>query len=135
MCSLDLVPSEKSRMQKKLSETLSLISSCHCQEQLLESNSEIYEKKIYFLCVSCPLFNTKGAPDLQTSLLHGITPTKRDGLPSEDGLNCFHAAHSMWNSFKHKQALFSLTEWCFMLLSGLKGRSAPQVCFPVGTER
>ncbi len=72
---------------KKLSETLSPISNCHCQERFLESNSESYEKNVIFPLG--PSSNTKGAPDLQTPLLHGITQTEREGvknsLPSEDG--------------------------------------------------
>lgn len=108
--------------EKKLSETLSPVSNCHCQKQLLESNSESYEKNVIFLRVSCPSSNTKRAPDLQTPLLH-------EKLSFSQKTVCFHAAHSMWNSFKHKQALFKLKEWRFMLLSGPK-RTYLRFVFP-----
>ncbi len=45
---------------KKLSETLSPVSNCYCQERFQESNSESYENNVIFLWVSCPSSNTKG---------------------------------------------------------------------------
>lgn len=113
MCSLDLVRWEKSRMKKrkKLSETLSPISNCHCQERFLESSSESYEYFFYFSLGKLSFIEHKRSPrPSNPSLLHRITQTERErvknNLPSEDGLSCFHAAYSMWSSFKHKQALF-----------------------------
>ncbi len=74
-----------------------------------------------------PSSNTKGAPDLQTLSCMGLLKPRgkvwKIVFPQKT-VNWFHAAHSMWNGFKHKQALFNWKSGVSCFCRALKGRAS-----------